>query len=72
MQERVGLLLDRRHDGLRRVAEVEDADAAGEVDVLLAVDVDQARAVRVAGEDRLDGNAASDILVALGAERVGA
>ena len=49
----LGLRADRRDDRLGRVAEVEHADAAGEVDVLASVDVGQAGAVGVCGEDRL-------------------
>ena len=65
------LLADRGDDRLGRVAEVEDADAAGEVDVLAAVDVGQMGAVGVGGEDRRDRDAAGDVAVALRPKRLG-
>ena len=61
-----GLLLDRRDDALRRVAAVQDADAADEVDVLAPFDVGQARAVRVLHEDRGRRDTARHQALALG------
>ncbi len=40
------LLLDRVDDGLVAVADVHHADAAGEIDELVALEVDEGRAVR--------------------------
>ena len=68
----LGLLLDRAHDPLGRVAAVERADAADEVDVLAAVDVDQSRAVRTLDEHRRRGDRGRDPLLALRDQRRGA
>ena len=46
------LLLDGRHDSRVRVADVEAADAAGEVDERVAVDVGDGRAAAVRDHDR--------------------
>jgi hypothetical protein len=61
VKQRIGLLLDRCHHRIRGVPDVEHADAAGEVDVLLAVHVHQPGAVRVVGNDRRQGDAAGDV-----------
>ena len=61
----LGLLLDARDDGLGRVAAVERADAADEVDVLAPVDVGQARAVGVRHEDRRGRHPARDVAASL-------
>ena len=47
-----GLLLERRHDPLRRVANRQDADAAGQVDELIAVDIDHHGAMGRIDADR--------------------
>ena len=70
MDQLGGLLLDGLHNGIGRVAQVEHADPAGEVDVLAAVGVGEARAVGASGEDRRNRDAARDVAVTLGAKRL--
>ena len=66
VQVLLGLLLDRRDDALRRVAAVQHADAADEVDVLAPFDVGEPRAVRVLHEDRRRRDTARHQALALG------
>jgi len=53
------------------VAEVEHADASGEVDVLASVDIRQMGAVGVRGKDRCDRDTAGHVAVALRAHGLG-
>ena len=71
MQQCVGLGLDGRHDSIGRVPEVEHADAAGKVQVLLTVDIGELGAVGTLGEDRLDRDSLGDIPVTLLAKSFG-
>ncbi len=59
----LGLFLHRSHDRLGRVAAVERADSADEVDVLPPVDVGQAGAVRSRDEDRRRRHSAGYVFV---------
>ena len=52
VEEARGLLLHRRDDARMRVADVEAADAAGEVDERVAVDVGDGRAAALGDHDR--------------------
>jgi hypothetical protein len=61
VQQRVGLILDRGDDRIRRVPEVQHPDAAGKIDVLLAVHVDQSGTVRMVGDDRCQRHATGDV-----------
>jgi hypothetical protein len=70
VEHRIGLLLDRRDHRFGRVPQVEDANSAGEVDVLLAVDVDQACSMRVIGHDRRQRHRPGHVLVALRQQRL--
>src|SRR5439155_17601645 len=65
VDHRLGLAADGVDDGVGRMAQVEHADPAGEVDVLLAVDVDQTCAVCSVGHDRGQRHAARHVRVAL-------
>ena len=64
MQIAVGLLVDRRDDGGRSVTRVLAAETAGEVDVLAAVDVPDARALGAIDDERRRRDSAGDIAVA--------
>ena len=52
VREALELLLRRRDDVRMRVTDVQAADAAGEVDEDVAVDVGERRAARLGGDDR--------------------
>ena len=67
----VDLLVDRRDDGRRSVAEVLAGDPAGEVEELAAVDVPDARALGAGDDERGRRDAAGDVALARCEDLVG-
>ena len=71
VQQGIGLVLDRGHDSVGGMPQVDHPDAAGEVQILLAVDIRELGAVGTLSEDRLDRDALSDVPVTLLAKSFG-